>query len=243
MSDNPMDRLSPHDRVSVRAVLAHEGEDPTAALAAAGIVDAIVVPVAMGEDLDLSGGILGNGITPNLTAVLETEQQDDSFDDGAGSQRGSTQPSAQPSTRATPSSAPVTTMLPAEYGVKPLAPVGLAKRAAGAPPNPSALGAASFSPGTQPGTAPAATDDVQPPEPITTAPATPFGKPPPVPGLLPDLSGQNADSSYFPPQTHNSESTPPAAQGGNDTLSRGAAFATQKPEAAPVPFVDDTGQG
>ena len=123
MSDNPMDRLSSFDRVSVRAVLVHEGEDPTAALAAAGIIDAIVVPVVMGDDLDLSSGILGNGITPNLTAVLETEQQDDTFDDGDGSQQGSTQPSAQPSTGAAPSSGPATTMLPAAYGIQPLAPV------------------------------------------------------------------------------------------------------------------------
>jgi hypothetical protein len=233
MSDNPMDRLSPYDRVSVRAVLVHEGEDPTAALAAAGIVDAIVVPVVMGEDLDLSGGILGNGITPNLTAVLETEHQDDdTFDNGPGSPQGSAQPSAQPSTGTAPSSGPVTTMLPAAYGMQPLAPVGLAKRAAGAPPNPSAFpGAESSSPATLPGTARTATD-AQPTEPITTAPATPFGKPPPVPGLLSDLLGQNADSSYAPPQARSSASTPAAAQAGNDTPSRGAAFATQKPETA-----------
>jgi hypothetical protein len=118
MSDNPMDRLPAHNRVSIRAVLVHEGEDPSAALAEAGFADTISVPVVLGEQPDLSGGILGNGITPNLTAVLETEQEDEfdfsSYDAPA---------TARPTADAAQPSGPGTTTLPAAYGMQPLAPV------------------------------------------------------------------------------------------------------------------------
>ena len=77
MSDNPLDRIPAYNRVSIRAALVHGDEDPGPALAAAGIVASIAIPVVMGEDIDLPGGILGDGITPNLMAVLETEQPDD----------------------------------------------------------------------------------------------------------------------------------------------------------------------
>ena len=52
--------------------MVHEGEDASAALAEAGFAETITVPVVLGEQPDLPGGILGNGITPNVTAVLET---------------------------------------------------------------------------------------------------------------------------------------------------------------------------
>jgi len=118
MSDNPLDRLPAHNRVSIRAVLVHEGEDPGPALAAAGIVNPIAVPVVQGEELDLSGGILGNGITPNLKAVLENEQHDD-FDSSPyhQSDKGASQPGA-----ARPAE-PVTTTMPAAFGLRPLAPI------------------------------------------------------------------------------------------------------------------------
>jgi hypothetical protein len=116
--DNPMDKLPAHNRVSIRAVLVHEGEDPSAALAEAGFANAVAIPVVLGEQSDLSGGILGNGITPNLTAVLETEQEE-AFDLPLG-----TQPrSAQAAAGASLPSGPVTAMLPAAYGMQPLAPV------------------------------------------------------------------------------------------------------------------------
>lgn len=116
--DNPLDRLPAHDRVSIRAVLVHEGEDPSAALAEAGFVETISVPVVLGEQPDLPGGILGNGITPNLTAVLETEPEDEfdfSYDDPPAT--------ARRAADVAPPSGPVTTTLPAAYGMKPLAPV------------------------------------------------------------------------------------------------------------------------
>jgi hypothetical protein len=105
------------DRVSIRAILVNEGEDAGAALAQAGFADPVALPVVMGDLPDLSGGMLGNGITPNLTAVLETEQ-DDTSDMSAGTKSASAQPAAQ----AQPSG-PVTTTLPAAFGMQPLAPV------------------------------------------------------------------------------------------------------------------------
>ena len=59
-----------------RVTLVHEGEDASAALAEAGFAETISIPVVLGEQPDLPGGILGNGITPNLTAVLETGPDD-----------------------------------------------------------------------------------------------------------------------------------------------------------------------
>jgi hypothetical protein len=116
MSDNPLDKLPVHNRVSIRAVLVHEGEDPSAALAEAGFANPIAIPVVLGEHADLSGGILGNGITPNLTAVLETEQ-DESFDSSPDT------PAARPTKADARTSGPVTTVLPAAFGMQPLAPV------------------------------------------------------------------------------------------------------------------------
>jgi hypothetical protein len=116
MSDNPLDKLPAHNRVSIRAVLVHEGEDPSAGLAEAGFVNAIAVPVVLGEHADLPSGILGNGITPNLAAVLETEQ-DESFDALSDT------PAARPTTADARTSGPVTTVLPAAFWMQPLAPV------------------------------------------------------------------------------------------------------------------------
>ena len=118
MSDNPLDKLPEHNRVSIRAVLVHEGEDASAALAKAGFVNAIAIPVMLGEDLDLSGGILGNGITPNLIAVLETEQED-----GISGLPDAQPVSGRPAEHDVRPSGPVRTMLPAAFGTQPLAPV------------------------------------------------------------------------------------------------------------------------
>jgi hypothetical protein len=118
MSDNPVDKLPAHNRVSIRAVLVHEGEDASAALAEAGFADTISVPAVLGEHSDLSGGILGNGITPNLTVVLETTQEDES-----GESPGAQTDPGQPERRDVGPSGPVTTMLPPAFGMQPLAPV------------------------------------------------------------------------------------------------------------------------
>ena len=115
--DEPMDRVSAANRLSIRAILVSQGEDPTAALAAAGIVNAVAIPVVVGEELDLSRGILGNGRTPNLIAVLETEQ-DEEFGASVGKQQKSVRPAAD----AAQSTGPVTVNLPAAFGIQPIAP-------------------------------------------------------------------------------------------------------------------------
>ena len=118
MSDNPLAALPAYNRVSIRAVLVREGEDGSAALAEAGFLDSVVLPVIEGEDGKLDGGILGDGITPNLIAVLETEQTDDSDDSGEAGpgSAGSEADDAAPAVMGT-------TMLPSAYGMRPLAPV------------------------------------------------------------------------------------------------------------------------
>ena len=118
VSENALNDLPGFNRLSIRAVLVNEGEDPAPALAEAGII-----PVMLGDNVDLPGGILGNATTPNLTAILEIEYQDD-FD---------ASPDARPDeTGAGPDAArsnePGTTMLPAAFGPQPLAPVRLVER-------------------------------------------------------------------------------------------------------------------
>jgi hypothetical protein len=119
MNDDPKNRVPASDRISIRAVLVHEGEDASAALAAAGIVDAVALPVFVGEAVDLSGGILGDGLTANPIAVLETEQGE-GFNSSSGRQPVS---SARSSGDTAQRAGPVTTTLPAAFGMQPLAPV------------------------------------------------------------------------------------------------------------------------
>jgi hypothetical protein len=118
MSDNPLDRIASFDRVSIRAVVVSDDEDQSQALSEAGIFDPISFPVVFGEDQpDFS---FGDGITPNLTAVLEPDQEVgefDSTDQPAGMQRGPAQSGPSQQTRL------ATATLPAAYGVQPLAPV------------------------------------------------------------------------------------------------------------------------
>ncbi len=119
MSDNPLDSIPTFDRLSLRAVLVQEGEDPTAALAQAGLIDAVVVPAVLGDLAGLSGGILGDGVTPNVTAVLETGPGGEEAFESAASQPAPARQVADD----TPPPGPVTTTLPAAFGMQPLAPV------------------------------------------------------------------------------------------------------------------------
>lgn len=191
MSDNPLDKIPAHNRISIRAVLVHEGEDAGAALAEAGFAETISIPVVLGEHPDLSGGILGNGITPNVMAVLETDP-DDAADPSRNVRPGVAQP--EPGDVGRPG--PVTTMLPAAFGTQPLAPVLRgAQRLGPPPPNPFVVqGAGSSSSGS----IRAAADD-ESPEPIKTAPTVTFGGSPRVPSLLADASEQIAGSSDTSP--------------------------------------------
>jgi hypothetical protein len=247
MSDNPMDKLPAHNRVSIRAVLVHEGEDASAALAEAGFSDTIAIPVVLGGQPDVAGGILGNGITANLTALLETEQEDE-----AGESPGAHTDTGQPERGDFGPSGAGTTMLPAAFGRQPLAPVRTysetrrtAKPAAGVRPDLSAIpGTADSLPDTQLSSVRSATDEVQSPEPLASA----LTEPSPIQRIAldgqPVASKQNENGLSVPPQVLKPASTPEAAQGRDDAPSRVADVAASPPQTtAPVPFVDDKGQG
>lgn len=74
MDDDSLQRFAAASRVSLRAVLIEDGQDPGPALAQAGIFDPVAVPVVLGEDAAVAGGIMGNGMTANLSGTLETEE-------------------------------------------------------------------------------------------------------------------------------------------------------------------------
>jgi hypothetical protein len=119
MSDDPLDRLPNFDRVSIPAVLVHEGEDPGPALQEAGIVDAIAVPVIFDDDPYSPDGFFGDGITDNLPAVLEQAEVENDEDPAYAShaERGHQQPDAITSRAAT------VARPPAAFGSRPLAPI------------------------------------------------------------------------------------------------------------------------
>jgi hypothetical protein len=118
MKNDSMDRRAAANRVSIRAVLAVDGEDVTQALARAGIVNPVEIPVLVGEAAKPAAGILGDGITPNLTGRLEADNADDF---GSDSQPRS-KPAGRPNAESRPSG-PATVMLPAAGGMQPFAPV------------------------------------------------------------------------------------------------------------------------
>jgi hypothetical protein len=65
------------NRISIRAVFAAEGEDVAEALTRAGILNPVAIPVLLDqEDAHPVGILLGDGITPNLTGVLELDDDD-----------------------------------------------------------------------------------------------------------------------------------------------------------------------
>jgi hypothetical protein len=118
MSDNPLDRIPEFDRVSIPAVVVEDGEDVDAALSAAGILDPVALPVVFGDSPEMGDGILGNGMTPNLVAVLETEA-DDQPDEFALAPEPAEPRQAEPER----DSRIASSSLPAAYGIQPLAPV------------------------------------------------------------------------------------------------------------------------
>jgi hypothetical protein len=121
MSDDPLDRIPSFDRISIRAVLVHEGEDPGPALREAGIIDAVALPVMLDDDSHHIGGFLGDGITDNLTAVLEPDVTDDEEEDLADAPHAA-RSWQNPDTTA--ESRPVgVARLPEAFGSQPLAPV------------------------------------------------------------------------------------------------------------------------
>ena len=89
------------------------------------ILDPISIPVVFGEDQpDFS---FGDGITPNLTAVLELDQEVDEPDQEVDELSFTAQPArihdSQGQDGASQKAHPATATLPAAYGARPLAPV------------------------------------------------------------------------------------------------------------------------
>lgn len=115
MTDDPANSRTNINRVSIRAVLAFDGEDVTQALSQAGIFDPVVVPVTLGPVADPPGGILGDGVTPNLTGTIELDEPD-GFGRGAEADQGR-EGGMQPLDE------PVATRAQAAYGTQSFAPM------------------------------------------------------------------------------------------------------------------------
>jgi hypothetical protein len=259
MSDNPLDRIPAFDRVSLRAVMVPEGADPGPALAAAGIVDPIALPIVFGEDPpDRS---FGDGFTPNVKAVLEYDQPqvfDSDFASGnrlptadtlassAGTQFRAPESAADDE----PPSRSATVNLPATYGMQSLAPVRPydstqrnANRAKGTPPNPYAFpGTWGSSPASQPAPAQSTTNEAPSSEPVNAAMTPALGMRPPTPDLRSGPSEETAHAAYAPRREPTPASAPEVAQTRDDAPSLAADVAAPTSEAtALVPFVDDKG--
>jgi hypothetical protein len=128
VSEDLLNQMHEFDRVSIRAVLLADGENPDEALSSAGIFEPVTISVTVGAELDPSCGILGDGHTPNLTGVLET-QYEHAPDDGFGSSF----PEIQPDERSrqiydAPPARSGTATLPPAFGLQPLAPVRRPRR-------------------------------------------------------------------------------------------------------------------
>ncbi len=137
MSDNPLDRIPTHDRVSIRAVVVPDGVDPGPALARAGITDPLTLPMRFGEGPPDRN--FGDGFTPNVIAVLEYATQGASASGTGHGEDGARDPALirrDGGARADPLpgdtggllAEPPTINVPAEYGMQPLAPVRRAGR-------------------------------------------------------------------------------------------------------------------
>ncbi len=119
MEDDLAQRFAKTNRVSIRAVLVtDQNADVQSVLTQAGIFDPAVIPVVLGDTPDLSGGILGDGVTPNLMGTLEQDapnahQAEPAFNKPKASKKGF-RARYQP---------PPTANLPAAFGLKPMAPV------------------------------------------------------------------------------------------------------------------------
>ena len=135
MNDDPLDRIPSFDRVSIRAVVVADGEDPGQALSQAGIFDPVAVAVAFGESPP--DGSFGDGMTPNLTAVVAYDPAEGS-DPGAGDREDGSRDraantgdrgagvdpgTARPVDAGQSPAASFAGNLPPAYGLQPLAPV------------------------------------------------------------------------------------------------------------------------
>ena len=123
---NPMDSLHDFDMVSLRAVVVSDGQDPGVALAEAGILDPVALAMEFDDDPGASSRLLGDGITPNLTAVLEMDASEPSnagFAMPTGQPQDASGSTSAHETGVGPEVGTTTTRLPAAFGIQPLAPV------------------------------------------------------------------------------------------------------------------------
>jgi hypothetical protein len=122
MDDDILQRFAAASRVSLRAVLVEDGEDAGAALAQAGIFDAVAVPVVIGADGALPGGLLGSGMAANLTGTLEADALAPFDEAGLGS-RDRRVPDLEQRVAEAAGGSGGTLTLPAAFGRRPMAPV------------------------------------------------------------------------------------------------------------------------
>jgi hypothetical protein len=115
MTDDPATGRTNSNRVSIRAVLAFDGEDVTQALSQAGIFDPVAVPATLDDAGAPPGGILGDGITSNVTAEIEPDEPTGFSPDAEAlpAFMGMEQPSDQP----------VAAGAPTAHGAQPFAPM------------------------------------------------------------------------------------------------------------------------
>jgi len=114
MADDFADRLATANRVSIRAVLALQGQDVQQALLESGILDPVTIPYALDDGTPESAAALGNGMTPNLQATLDLGEEEPPTS-GGSTQKAPAQP------REPVSSATVTAQR--AFGQRSLAPI------------------------------------------------------------------------------------------------------------------------
>ncbi len=114
MAGDFSDRLAAANRVSIRAVMASQVQDMRQALLDSDILDPVTIPFALDDGAPDSAAGLGDGMTPNLQAILEMGEAEPP-DSDEWPQDVPAQPLQTPSA--------ATTTTPAAYGQRALAPI------------------------------------------------------------------------------------------------------------------------
>jgi hypothetical protein len=72
------------DTISIRAVIVFDGEDPSEALAEAGIFEPVEIPIVIGDASELPPGSFGDAVGGNIEALLELGISDERRGTGKG---------------------------------------------------------------------------------------------------------------------------------------------------------------
>jgi len=113
-------RLLQSERVTVKAVMVADDEDPAPHLLAAGIVEPVSIPFAFDDD-GATPASMGDGWTPGVTGILEFDDEggaDSPPFDAAEENLPSTQDDGEPE-----EPRERTANLPGAFGMSPMAPV------------------------------------------------------------------------------------------------------------------------